>query len=73
MHNKDSKTGKLQFEIYKLRGPSLRANYTDRATTSCRRSYCLLLRIESVAWLAQLIPTAVLYIFYTGAATFSFK
>jgi hypothetical protein len=29
-----------------LRGFSLRANYTDRATTACRRSYCQLLRIE---------------------------
>jgi hypothetical protein len=31
----------------KLRGLSPRANYTDRATTACRRSYCQLLRLES--------------------------
>jgi hypothetical protein len=30
----------------KLRGLSPRANYTDRATAACRRSYCQLLRIE---------------------------
>jgi hypothetical protein len=35
------------------------ANYTDRATAACRRSYCQLLRIEGVAWSAQRIPTAV--------------
>jgi hypothetical protein len=31
---------------YLLRGLSLQANYTDRATAVCRRSYCQLLRIE---------------------------
>jgi hypothetical protein len=34
-------------------------NYTDRATATCRRSQCELLRIEGVAWSAQRIPTAV--------------
>jgi hypothetical protein len=38
---------------------SPQANYTDRATAACRRSYCQLLRIEDVAWSAQRIPTAV--------------
>jgi hypothetical protein len=31
---------------HKFRGLSLRANYIDRATAACRRSYCQLLRIE---------------------------
>jgi hypothetical protein len=53
-----------------LRGPSPRANYTDRATTACRRSDCQLLRIEGVAWSAQRIPPAVFSVFYTGAASF---
>jgi hypothetical protein len=35
------------------------ANYTDRAASACRWSYCQLLRIEGVAWSAQRIPTAV--------------
>jgi hypothetical protein len=43
----------------KLRGFSPQANYTDRATAPCWRSYCGLLRIEGVAWSAQRIPTAV--------------
>jgi hypothetical protein len=30
----------------KLHGLSPRANYTDRATAACRRSYCQLLRKE---------------------------
>jgi hypothetical protein len=30
----------------KLRGLSPRANYTDRETAACRRSYCQLLRME---------------------------
>jgi hypothetical protein len=38
---------------------SPQANYTDRATAACRRSYCQLLRIEDVAWSAQRIPKAV--------------
>jgi hypothetical protein len=31
-----------------LCGLSLRANYTDRATTACPRIYCQLLQIEGV-------------------------
>jgi hypothetical protein len=46
--------------MYTLRRLSPQANYTDRrATTACRRSSCQLLRVESVAWSAQRIPTAV--------------
>jgi hypothetical protein len=41
-----------------LRSFSPRANYTDRATTGCRLSYCQILQIEGVAWSAQRIPTA---------------
>jgi hypothetical protein len=36
----------------KLRGLSPRANYTDRATTACRGSWCQLLRIEGATWSA---------------------
>jgi hypothetical protein len=43
----------------KLRGLSPQANYTDRATAACWRSWCQLLRIEGVAWSEQQIPTAV--------------
>jgi hypothetical protein len=32
--------------LNKLRGLSLRANYTNRATAACRRGQCQLLRIE---------------------------
>jgi hypothetical protein len=32
--------------IKKLSGLSPRANYTDRATASCRRSWCQLLKVE---------------------------
>jgi hypothetical protein len=35
-----------------LHGLSPRANYTDRATTTCRRSDCQLLRIEGATWSA---------------------
>jgi hypothetical protein len=49
---------------------SPQANYTDRATAACRRSYCQLLRIEGVAWSAQRIPPVVNSVFLTGAATF---
>jgi hypothetical protein len=38
----------------KPRGLSPQANYADRATAACRRSCCQLLRIEGVAWSAQL-------------------
>jgi hypothetical protein len=47
----------------KLRGLRPRANYTDRATASCRRSYCQPLRIEGVSWSVQRIPTAVISAF----------
>jgi hypothetical protein len=43
----------------KLRGRSLQANYTDRATAACRRSSCQPLRVEGVAWSVQRIPTVV--------------
>jgi hypothetical protein len=36
----------------RLHGLSPRANYTDRATATCRRSDCQLLRIEGVTWSA---------------------
>jgi hypothetical protein len=49
--------------IYGLRGLSPRANCTDRATAACRQSKCQLLRIESVAWSAQRILTAVFTVF----------
>jgi hypothetical protein len=44
--------------LTKLRGRSPQANYTDRATAACRRNRQPL-RVESVAWSAQRIPTAV--------------
>jgi hypothetical protein len=47
----------------KLHGLSPRANYTDRATPSCRRSDCQLLRIEGATWSAWRIPTAVFSVF----------
>jgi hypothetical protein len=37
----------------KLHGLSLRANYTDQATTACRRSDCQLLRIDDVVSVAD--------------------
>jgi hypothetical protein len=40
---KDSSTLQVTIELH---GLSPRANYTDRATTACRRSDCQLLRIE---------------------------
>jgi hypothetical protein len=46
-------------EKLKLSGLSPRANYTDRATATCRLSQCQLLRIDGVAWSAQRIPTAL--------------
>jgi hypothetical protein len=36
----------------KLHGLSPRANYTDRATATCRRSECQLLRIKGATWSA---------------------
>jgi hypothetical protein len=38
---------------------SPQANYTDRATAACRRSWCQLLQIEGVTWSAQRFPTVV--------------
>jgi hypothetical protein len=43
----------------KLCGFNPQANYTDRATAACRRSYCQLLQIEGVVWSAQWIPMTV--------------
>jgi hypothetical protein len=40
----------------KLHGLSPWANYTDRATAACRRSYCQLLKIEGATWSAWRIP-----------------
>jgi hypothetical protein len=67
--------GRLQWTLItfikeKLHGLSPRAYYTDRATAACRRSDCQLLRIEGSTWSAWRIPTAVLSVFWTGAATF---
>jgi hypothetical protein len=45
----------------KKSGFSPPANYADRATAVCRRSWCQLSRIESVAWSAERIPTAVYF------------
>jgi hypothetical protein len=63
----------VRFPPKKTRGPSPRANYTDRATAAYRRSLCQLLWIEGATWLAWRIPTAVFSTFKTGTATFSFK
>jgi hypothetical protein len=49
----------IPYEKTELRGLSPQASYTERATAACRRSYCQLLRVEDVAWLAQQIPTAI--------------
>jgi hypothetical protein len=54
----------------KLHGLSPRANYTHRATAACRRSDCQLFRIKGATWSAWRIPTAVVSVFKTGAATF---
>jgi hypothetical protein len=42
----------IQKKTNKLHGLSPRANYTDRATTTCRRSDCQLLRIKGATWSA---------------------
>jgi hypothetical protein len=39
-----------------LRGFSPRANYTDRATAACRRSWCQLFGLRGVAWSVRRIP-----------------
>jgi hypothetical protein len=57
----------------KLSGLSPRANYTDRANAACRWRYCQRLLTEGATWSAWRIPTAVISVFLTGAATFSFK
>jgi hypothetical protein len=41
----------------------VRANYTDRATAACWRSYCQILQIEGVARSVHQIPTAVFSFF----------
>jgi hypothetical protein len=51
--------GKFYNNKNKLLGFIPRANYTDRATAACRRGFCQLLQIKSVAWSTQRIPTAV--------------
>jgi hypothetical protein len=62
--SKCSPTFSVSFEIIKktktkLRGLSLRENYTDRATAACRRSDCQLVRIDGATWSAWRIPPAV--------------
>jgi hypothetical protein len=47
----------------KLHGPSPRANYTERATATCRQSECQLLQIEGATWSAWRIPPAVFSVF----------
>jgi hypothetical protein len=47
----------------KLYGLSPRANYTDRATATCRQSDCQLVRIEGATWSAWRIPMAVFSVF----------
>jgi hypothetical protein len=47
----------------KLHSLSPRANYTDRATATCRRSDCQLLRIKSATWSAWWVPTVVFSVF----------
>jgi hypothetical protein len=49
----------VKTKLSKLRGLSRRANYTDRASSACRRSKCQLFCIEGVAWSAQRIPISV--------------
>jgi hypothetical protein len=52
-----------QTQQNKLYGLSPRANYTDRATSACRRSDCQLLWIEGATWSARRFPTAVFSVF----------
>jgi hypothetical protein len=49
---------KIWFMTDWFRGFSPQANYTDRATAACQRSYCQLFRVDGVALSAQRIPTA---------------
>jgi hypothetical protein len=53
-------TGRYVSQWLKVHGLSPRANYTNRATATCRRSDCQLLRIKCATWSAWRIPTAVL-------------
>jgi hypothetical protein len=53
-----SQDGTLKAEYYSVAG-SPQANYTDRATAACRRSWCQFLRIEGVTWPRQQNLTAV--------------
>jgi hypothetical protein len=55
--------GNHKTKTNKLCGLSLRANYTDRVTTACRRRQCQLLRIEDVTWSAQRTSMAVFSVF----------
>jgi hypothetical protein len=52
---------------------SPQANYTDRATAACWRSYCQLLRIEGVTWSVQWIPMAVNFGFLDQSRYFSIQ
>jgi hypothetical protein len=57
----------------KLSGLSPQANYTNRATAACQRSWCQLLQIGGATWSAWRIPTVKISVFLTGASTFSSK
>jgi hypothetical protein len=48
----DLLTKPITTKTNELHGLSLRANYTDRATSACRRSDCQILRIEGATWSA---------------------
>jgi hypothetical protein len=61
---KQTKTNKL-----KLRGLSLRPNYTDQATATCHRSWCQLLRTEGIAWSAQQILDRSRYFFLPSSSS----
>jgi hypothetical protein len=53
----------IKTKTNKLHGLSPRANYTDRATSACRRSDCQLVRIEGATWSAWRILPAVFSVF----------
>jgi hypothetical protein len=67
------KTEETQKCEIKLRGFSPQANYTDRATAACLRSYRKILLIEDIAWSAQRISTPLISDFYTRSRYFSIK
>jgi hypothetical protein len=48
-----------KYKKTKICGFSPQGNYTDRATATCQRSWCQLLRIEGVTCSAQWIPMAI--------------